>query len=100
MLPLLDDHCSAARELLAPAVWDYYSAGSGEEVTAGEAEAAWRTYRLRPRVLHDVSAGRSRTSCWAARLSTPFVVAPMAFHALAHPQGSARPSRRRPGRLR
>jgi len=87
MLPLLSDHHTAAQGALPPEVWDYYQAGSGEEVTATEAEAAWRAYRLRPRVLHDVSSVDLTTDLLGARAASPFVVAPMAFHGLAHPDG-------------
>ena len=54
MLPLLADHHAAAEDVLPPAVWDYYQAGSGAEVTVGEAERSWHAYRLRPRVLRTV----------------------------------------------
>ncbi|WP_369132379.1 alpha-hydroxy acid oxidase [Modestobacter sp. I12A-02662] len=85
MLTLLHEQLDAARDRLEPAVYDYYAAGSGEETTLGEAEAAWRAYRLRPRVLHDVSAVDIGTELLGARIESPFLVAPMAFHALAHP---------------
>ena len=87
MLPLLGDHLDTARTRLEAAVFDYYSAGSGEEVTAGEAESSWRAFRLRPRVLHDVSTVDLGTDLLGTTVDTPFVVAPMAFHALAHPAG-------------
>ena len=84
MLPLLSDHREAARIRLSPEVWDYYDAGSGDEVTANEAEAAWLAYRLRPRILRDVSAVDLATDLNGTTVSSPFVVAPMAFHALAN----------------
>ncbi|NEK94502.1 alpha-hydroxy-acid oxidizing protein [Modestobacter muralis] len=84
---MLSDQHEEARRQLGPAVYDYYAAGSGEEVTVGEAEAAWRTFRLRPRVLYDVSAVDVGVELLGDRLVTPFVVAPMAFHGLAHPDG-------------
>ncbi|SHF62209.1 4-hydroxymandelate oxidase [Geodermatophilus nigrescens] len=84
MLALLADHRDQARTRLRPEVWDYYEAGSGEEVTLAEAEASWREFRLRPRVLRDVSRVDLTTSLLGAELASPFVVAPMAFHALAH----------------
>jgi len=87
MLSVLADHRDTARQVLPPEAWSYYEAGSGEETTLGEAEAAWRSYRLRPRVLRDVSAVDLATELLGLRLPTPFVVAPMAFHALAHEQG-------------
>jgi 4-hydroxymandelate oxidase len=84
MLTLLSDHQVIAQERLSPAVWDYYQAGSGDEVTLREAEAAWRAYRLRPRVLRDVSTVDLTTALPGAQVASPFVVAPMAFHGLAH----------------
>ncbi|KQS68811.1 alpha-hydroxy acid oxidase [Modestobacter sp. Leaf380] len=87
MLTLLREQADAARTRLDPAVHDYYASGSGAEVTAGEAQAAWSAYRLRPRVLHDVSTVDLSVQLPGARVESPFVVAPMAFHALAHPEG-------------
>jgi 4-hydroxymandelate oxidase len=84
MLRALADYYELAQERLDPAVWDYYQAGSGEEVSAEEAEAAWRCYRLRPRVLNDVSTVDLTVDLLGAILPSPFVVAPMAFHGLAH----------------
>ncbi len=87
MLNLLHEQLDAARGRLEPAVFDYYAAGSGEETTLGEAEAAWRAYRLRPRVLHDVTTVDISAELLGARMASPFLVAPMAFHGLAHPDG-------------
>jgi 4-hydroxymandelate oxidase len=87
MLSLSAGHLETARRTLEPAVFDYYQAGSGEETTLREAEAAWQAYRLRPRVLRDVSSVDLTTELLGTTLASPFVVAPMAFHALAHPDG-------------
>ena len=87
MHTLLGEHLDKARGVLDPAVFDYYAAGSGDEVTAGEAEAAWRQFRFRPRVLNDVSSVDISIDLLGARAASPFIVAPMAFHALAHPDG-------------
>jgi 4-hydroxymandelate oxidase len=87
MLSVSAGHRETARRTLDPAVWDYYQAGSGEELTLGEAEAAWRSYRLRPRVLRDVSDLDLETELLGAVVASPFVVAPMAFHGLAHRAG-------------
>jgi 4-hydroxymandelate oxidase len=87
MLPILAEHLDMARAHLSQAAFDYYSAGSGDEVTVAEAETAWRGYRLRPRVLHDVSTVDLTTTLLGARADSPFLVAPMAFHALAHEDG-------------
>lgn len=87
MHPLLAEHLERAVAALDPAVFDYFAAGAGAEVTLAGAESAWRHFWLRPRVLHDVSAVDLRTELLGAQLSTPFVVAPMAFHQLAHADG-------------
>ncbi|MGY1698654.1 alpha-hydroxy acid oxidase [Geodermatophilus sp. SYSU D00766] len=87
MLALLADLRERARTALRPDAWEYYEAGAGDEVTVGEAEAAWRDFRLRPRVLRDVSCVDLRTRVLGADLASPFAVAPMAFHALADPDG-------------
>ncbi|SFF51813.1 alpha-hydroxy acid oxidase [Blastococcus tunisiensis] len=84
MLPTLADHAETARAVLPPEVWDYYAAGSGEETTLQEAERSWGSYRLRPRVLRDVSVVDLTTELLGVRVASPFVVAPMAFHGLAH----------------
>ncbi|MGY5882416.1 alpha-hydroxy acid oxidase [Modestobacter lacusdianchii] len=83
----LGEQLAAAREVLEPAVFDYYAAGSGDEVTAGEAEAAWGGFRLRPRVLNDVSSVDIGVELLGTRVTSPFIVAPMAFHGLAHRDG-------------
>ncbi len=87
VLALLTELRERARAALAPEVWDYYEAGSGDEVTLGEAEAAWRDFRLRPRVLRDVSRVDLGTDLLGTRLASPLVVAPTAFQALATPDG-------------
>jgi 4-hydroxymandelate oxidase len=87
LLPVLAEQRLAAQRLLPPTVWDYYEAGSGQETTLREAATAWLSYRLRPQVLRDVSTVDLRTRLLGAEVESPFVVAPMAFHALAHPEG-------------
>lgn len=87
MLTLLADHLEAARSRLDVAVFDYYASGSGDEVSVSEASAAWRLYRLLPRVLRDVSAVDVAVDLLGVPVGSPFVVAPMAFHALADPAG-------------
>ena len=56
-------------------------------MTRREARAAWGRYRLRPRVLTDVAEVDLSLELFGARLGTPLLVAPTAFHRLAHPEG-------------
>jgi 4-hydroxymandelate oxidase len=76
-----------ARELLPAATFDYYAGGAEDEITLAEATAAWRAWRLRPRVLRGVSAVRLGTTLLGAEVGTPVGVAPWAYQALAHADG-------------
>ncbi|WNG41398.1 alpha-hydroxy-acid oxidizing protein [Archangium violaceum] len=74
-----------ARERLPQVVFDYFAGGSGEESTLADNTAAWARLRLRPRVLRDVSSVDTTTEFLGVTLSSPVLVAPTAFHSLAHP---------------
>lgn len=90
MLPLLADQAAAARRALPPEVWDHVAAGG---VTLAEAEHAWQSLRLRPRVLRDVSAVDTALTLLGSDLATPVLVAPTAGHGRLHPDaevGTAR----------
>lgn len=76
-----------ARETLAPEVADYYAGGAESETTLREAPGAWRTWRLRPRVLRGVATVDLRTTLLGTEVGTPIGVAPWAYQALAHPDG-------------
>jgi 4-hydroxymandelate oxidase len=76
-----------ARDLLPPAVYDYYAGGSGRERTLRANERSWRRNWLAPRVLRDVRSVDTTTGLLGARLRTPVAVAPTAYQRLAHPDG-------------
>ena len=76
-----------AQELLPPDVYDYYAGGSGEETTLTEAPAAWRAWRLRPRVLRGTVAVRLGTTLLGTDVTTPIGIAPWAYQGMAHPEG-------------
>ncbi|WP_369130117.1 alpha-hydroxy acid oxidase [Modestobacter roseus] len=77
----------AARQQLPAAVHDYYAGGAGAEITLGEATAAWRGWRLRPRVLRGDAPPRLATTLLGEPVATPVGVAPWGFQAMAHPDG-------------
>jgi 4-hydroxymandelate oxidase len=83
----------AARAVLPPAVFDYFRAGTGEEVTRGEAEAAWRDWRFLPRLFRDVARIDTEIELLGARLAAPVLAGPTALHTLAHPEGEAATAR-------
>ncbi len=80
----LAEQCAAA---LDPAVLDYFAGGSGRELALAEARSAWLRYRLRPRVLVDVSTVDTSTTLLGTALPSPVVLAPMAYQGLLHPGG-------------
>ncbi len=81
---LIEELAERAAAALDPRVHDYYAGGSGAELSLDEAGAAWLRYRLRPRVLVDVSTVRTDLSLFGARLPSPVAVAPFAFAGLLH----------------
>jgi len=84
---LSDSLAASARAALEPAVFDYFAGGSGNETSLGEARAAWAGYRLRPRVLTDVSTVELGTSVLGTPLPSPIALAPMAYQGLLHADG-------------
>ncbi|MEV7420629.1 alpha-hydroxy acid oxidase [Streptomyces sp. NPDC089919] len=76
-----------ARAVLPQAAYEFYAAGSDEEISAGEAAAAWRSRRLLPRVLRDVSSVDTGVELLGTRLATPVLAGPTAFHRMAHDEG-------------
>lgn len=78
-----------ARERIDPVSWEYFQSGANDEVTLRENRLAYERIRLRPRMLAGVATPDTRTIALGAPLSMPILVAPMAYHKLAHPEGEA-----------
>ena len=76
-----------AHEKLEPGVLGYFAGGAGDEITLADNLAAWKRWRLRPRVLVDVAAVSTRIELFGAPLATPIVVAPVAYQRLVDPDG-------------
>nr|MBA3524544.1 alpha-hydroxy-acid oxidizing protein [Geodermatophilaceae bacterium] len=74
-----------ARELLTPAVYDYYAGGAETETTLAESGPAWQRWRLRPHVLRDVSTVSTATDLLGTPVATPVGVAPWALQRMATP---------------
>lgn len=76
---------------------DYYNEGADSGSTLLENSQAYAKYRIRPRVLRDISNIDTSVSLFGARSSIPLGVAPTAMQCLAHPDGevaTARASRK------
>ncbi len=76
-----------ARSLLPGPTYDYLAGGAGDERTLTDSVAAWDRVRLRPRVLRDVGTVDMTTALLGTPVTSPVIVAPTAFHKLAHPEG-------------
>lgn len=83
----LFDYERAARETLPKNALDYYASGAHDEVTLRENRAAYERIRIAYRVLVDVSRRDLSTRVLGHAASMPLLVAPTAFHKLAHPDG-------------
>ena len=76
-----------ARDRLPEPVYDYYAGGAETETTMAEATSAWRSWRLRPRVLRGFSTAHLGTELLGSPVRTPIGIAPWAYQAMAHPDG-------------
>ena len=86
-MPTLRDAERRARDVLDPVHHDYLAGGAGDERTLTGNEDAFARRRLRPRVLRGVGTPDTTTDLPGTTVAAPVVVAPTAFHRLAHPDG-------------
>ncbi|MFG2062608.1 alpha-hydroxy acid oxidase [Micromonospora sp. NPDC048871] len=76
-----------ARRRLDPVHWDFFAGGAEQERTVRANEAAFARRCVVPRVLRGVGRRDLRISLLGSRISMPVLIAPTAFHRLAHPAG-------------
>lgn len=81
------DYERLAEEKLEAGAFGYYAGGAGDEWTLRENVEAFQRWVLRPRVLVDVGSVSTATTVLGTEISMPILVAPTAFHRLAHPDG-------------
>jgi isopentenyl diphosphate isomerase/L-lactate dehydrogenase-like FMN-dependent dehydrogenase len=87
------DYVDAAREKVAPEVWCYFEGGAMDEVTLRANVAAYGRWRLRPRMLVDVSEISLATTLLGTPVSMPLGVAPFAMQRLLVPDGECATAR-------
>lgn len=73
--------------VLEPGPLGYYKGGATDETTLRDNVLAWKRWRIHPNVLRDVSQRDLSTALLGSRHAHPVIVAPTAYHRLAHPQG-------------
>ena len=88
MEPLnLRDFEALARARLPQLAWDYYASGADDESCLRRNCEAFERIALHYRVLVDVSQRDASTTVLGQRVAMPILVAPTAFHRLAHEDG-------------
>ncbi|GIJ11890.1 alpha-hydroxy acid oxidase [Micromonospora andamanensis] len=83
----LADVADGARRRLDPVHWDFFAGGAGDERTLRANEEAFTRHRILPRILRGAQVRDLRISLLGCRLAMPVLIAPTAFHRLAHPEG-------------
>jgi 4-hydroxymandelate oxidase len=76
-----------ARVALPRMAWDYFRSGADAQHTLKRNRAAFRRVELWYHVLRDVSVRELGTTVLGTPVSMPVLVAPTAYHKLAHPDG-------------
>ncbi|CAD5121893.1 DgyrCDS10355 [Dimorphilus gyrociliatus] len=73
-----------AYKYLPKSALDYYISGSNDEQTVNDNIKAFKRYKIRPRILRDVSNIDTSTTILGYKISFPVCIAPTAMHGLAH----------------
>src|SRR3954449_4659802 len=76
-------------QTLDAGAFGYFTGGADDEVTLRDNVDAFRRWRLRPRMLVDVSAASVQTTVLGTPVSMPLLVAPTAFQRVCHPDGES-----------
>lgn len=82
-----DDLEAIARDRLSAMTYDYYAGGAESETALRANLDSWARWQLHPHVLRDVSDVDTSTTVLGTRIANPVLIAPTAYHALAHPEG-------------
>lgn len=89
----VDDFEERAKKVLPKMTYDYYRSGADEERTLRANRKAFRRWEVWPRILVDVSELDLRATVLGCEVAFPVLVAPTAYHRLAHPEGEAATAR-------
>jgi len=78
---------------LPKATREFYNEGAMDLITLNDNENAYDKFKIRPRVLRNVSNVDMSTSIFGQTISMPFGISPTAMQRLAHPDGEEATSR-------
>jgi 4-hydroxymandelate oxidase len=82
-----------ARRRLDPVHYDFFAGGADDEVTLRRNEAAFARIGLVPRTLRGCATRTVDLVLLGRQISMPILIAPTAFHRLAHPDGECATAR-------
>lgn len=71
----------------------FYDSGATDQITVNENRTAYLKYRLRPRVLVDVSQVNTTIQVWGRTIDFPLGISPAGLQAMAHSSGEIATSR-------
>jgi isopentenyl diphosphate isomerase/L-lactate dehydrogenase-like FMN-dependent dehydrogenase len=89
----VSDYERLAEQRMDPGAHGYYAGGAGDELTLADNVAAWRRLAIAPRVLVGVGERDTSVTLLGVRRPHPLIIAPMAFQALATPEGETATAR-------
>ncbi|KAF1961228.1 S-2-hydroxy-acid oxidase [Byssothecium circinans] len=89
----IPDLQAAGSAKLPESARDFYNSGSTDQLTVHENTTAYTKYRVRPRVLRDVSKANTKTTVFGHSIDFPLCVSPTGLQAMAHPDGDLATSR-------
>ena len=82
-----------ARAVLPQPAYDYYRGAADARRTVRRNRESFAAYEIWPRVLVDVANRSTATTVLGTPVTSPVMVAPTAYHRLAHPDGEAATAR-------
>lgn len=86
-LQSLPDYERRAVDHLPPATWRHLQGGADAELSLAANREQFEDLRLIPRQLADMRGASTGLELFGLRHAAPILLAPLAYHRLAHPQG-------------
>ena len=83
----VQDYEALAQPRMAPDAWAHMNGSAGDGRTAQANRDAYARWCVLPRVLQPMAGASTACTLLGQQLSHPFVLAPVAYQRLAHPQG-------------
>ncbi|MDB6136682.1 MAG: glcD3 [Verrucomicrobiales bacterium] len=83
----LTDYEPLARKHLGEQAWAYFAGGAADEITLTGNRSSFDGIRIVPRVLQDLRGGHTQVNLLGRTFAFPILVAPIAYHRMAHRDG-------------